>query len=99
MSENENDCVEFGNKGNAAPGAISGAVIAVGVTAATLVLGKGLESRAQLTIILVGIGVGGLISLTATFFGLVIPSKVNGGCGCGKSSSSEGAQNSVSQTF
>ena len=53
---------------------------------ATMILGKSLASGAQLTIILVGIGVGGLIALTSTFFSLVIPSKVNGygGCGCGK---------------
>ena len=89
MSENE--CVEFGNKTSALPGAISGAAIAIGVPAVTLVLGKSLASSVQLTIILVGVGVGGLIALTATFFGLVIPSKVNGyaRCGCGRSGSSE----------
>src|SRR5580658_6893944 len=68
MNEDERECVEFGNKSSALPGAISGAAIAVGVPAVTLILGKSLASGVQLTIILVGVGVGGLIALTATFF-------------------------------
>jgi hypothetical protein len=86
MSDNE--CVEFAGKSSALPGAIAGAFIAVGVPAVTLFFGRGLASSLQLTIVLVGVGVGGLIALTATFFSLVIPSKVNGYggtcCNCGK---------------
>ena len=91
MNENENECVEFGNKASAFPGALSGAAIAIGVPGATMILGKSLASGAQLTIILVGIGVGGMIALTSTFFSLVIPSKVNccGSGSCRKSKSSE----------
>jgi hypothetical protein len=100
VNEDERECVEFGNKASALPGAISGAAIAVGVPAVTLILGKSLASGVQLTIILVGVGVGGLIALTATFFSLVIPSKVNGygGCGCGKPKQTV-VGNSVEQTF
>jgi hypothetical protein len=100
MAENENECVEFGNKMSAMPGAISGAAIAIGVPIVTLTLGKELGSSIQLTIILVGVAVGGLIALTSTFFSLVIPSKVNGygGCACGKPKQTvrDGA---VEQTF
>jgi hypothetical protein len=100
MSEDERECVEFGNKASAFPGALAGAAIAIGVPGATMILGKSLASGAQLTIILVGIGVGGLIALTSTFFSLVIPSKVNGygGCGCGKPKQTVGG-NTVEQTF
>jgi hypothetical protein len=91
MSENESECVEFGNRMSAVPGAIAGAIIAVGVPAVTLFFGKGLSQGLQLAIVLTGVGVGGLIALTATFFSLVIPSKVNGCgvCRCGRSKPAE----------
>jgi hypothetical protein len=100
MNENENECVEFGNKASALPGALSGAAIAIGVPIVTLTLGKSLAPAVQLTVILVGVGVGGLIALTSTFFSLVIPSKVNGygGCSCGKPKQSIHG-NTVEQTF
>lgn len=87
-TEAQDECVEFGSRMAALPGAIAGAVIAVGVPAVTLFFGRTLAPTLQVTMVLVGVGVGGLIALTATFFSLVIPSRVNGRstcCVCGKS--------------
>lgn len=102
MNEKEKDCVEFCNRTSAIPGAISGAVIAIGVPAVTLVLGKSLGPSVQLVVILVGVAIGGLIALTSTFFSLVIPSKVNGwdNCGCETRKSDQTVQgNNVTQTL
>ncbi|HEX4055698.1 MAG TPA: hypothetical protein VHX86_15650 [Tepidisphaeraceae bacterium] len=80
----EHDCVQFGNKSSSLPGAIAGAAIAIGVPAVTLIWGGHLAASVQLTVVILGVSVGGLIALTATFFSLVIPSSVN--CsGCQKS--------------
>jgi hypothetical protein len=79
--------VEFGRGGSACAGTAAGALIAVGVPAVTMIWGKNLPSAAELTVIFVGIGVGGLIALTTAFFHAVMPSRV-GGCGwcsCGSS--------------
>ena len=74
--------------------------LAIGVPAVTLIFGKSLAPDVTVTIILVGVGVGGLIALTSTFFSLVIPSKVNGygGCSCGKPKQTI-TGNTVEQTF
>jgi len=90
MNETNRDSVEFGDKSSAGPGAISGAAIAVGVPAVTLIWGHALAPSVQMVVVIVGVAVGGLISLTATFFSLVIPSSVKGyggpggNCSCGK---------------
>jgi hypothetical protein len=75
----EDNSVEFNNKASSLPGAIAGAAIAIGVPAVALIYGGHLSANLQLTIVILGIAVGGLIALTATFFGLVMPSSVNHG--------------------
>ena len=71
--------VSFG-AGNlvAAVGTLSGMAIALGVPWVLLANGQSLGSPVLTTLIIVALCVGGLVSLTSAFFGLVIPRHVRG---------------------
>ena len=70
---------------NLAPGAqlaiaalFAGVAIAIGVPAVVLGLGRQLTPQMQLWLVVFAVCVGGLTTLTAAFFGTVIPSSVGG---------------------
>ena len=95
MEPNPQSRVEFSNGHTLAIfGLLAGVVIAVCVPAIVLGLGHGLTANMQMWLVVLGISFGGLTSLTAAFFGLVIPSSVCGsgeGC-CGRRKSEEPAK-------
>jgi hypothetical protein len=71
--------VEFAQRQSLAIAAvIAGAAIAIGSPAVVLGLGHDLTPTMQLWLTVGAIGVGGLTSLTAAFFGTVLPSSVGG---------------------
>jgi hypothetical protein len=71
--------VEFTKNHSLAIAAVfAGAAIAIGASAVVLGLGHDLTPAMQLWLTVLAIGTGGLTSLTAAFFGTVIPSSVGG---------------------
>jgi hypothetical protein len=71
--------VEFTKNHSLAIAAVfSGAAIAIGASAVVLGLGRDLTPTMQLWLTVLAIGTGGLTSLTAAFFGTVMPSSVGG---------------------
>jgi len=68
--------VRFGGKIIALFGMLAGMVIALGLPFMILVYGSALGVGVETTIIIIAVLVGGLISLTAAFFGLVMPNKI-----------------------
>ena len=76
MSEQKE--VRFGDRAIALFGILVGAVIAIGPTYLMLAYGSALGVGLQATIIIIAVLAGSLISLTAAFFGLVMPNKGNG---------------------
>jgi hypothetical protein len=71
--------VEFGNGHALAIAAVfAGATIAIGVSAVVLGLGHDLTAQMQLWLVVLAVSIGGLTSLTAAFFGTVMPSAVRG---------------------
>ncbi len=62
----------------AVAGMIAGVAIAVGVPAVVLGLQGQLTAHMQLWLVVMAVALGGLTSVTATFFGLAIPSSVEG---------------------
>jgi hypothetical protein len=80
--------VEFARRPSLAIAAVfAGAAIAIGSPAVVLGLGRDLTPTMQLWLTVLAIGAGGLTSLTAAFFGTVLPSSVGGNseeaCGSG----------------
>lgn len=71
--ENE---TRFGGRTISLFGMLVGLVIAVGLPYLVLVYGSALGVGVQATIMIIAVLVGGLISITAAFFGLVMPNKV-----------------------
>ena len=59
----------------------AGVAIAIGVPAVVLGLGHPLTPHMQLWLVVLGVCTGGLTSLTAAFFGTVMPSSVGGNWG------------------
>ena len=73
-----NDLVEFGNKKLIAVlGIFGGVALAVGLPALVLIHGQALGPTVQVIIILAALAMGGTAVLTASFFGLIIPSRVD----------------------
>jgi hypothetical protein len=71
--------VEFTKNHSLAIAAVfAGAAIAIGASAVVLGLGHDLTPTMQLWLTVLAIGTGGLTSLTAAFFGTVLPSSVGG---------------------
>jgi hypothetical protein len=71
--------VEFAKNHSLAIAAVfAGAAIAIGGSAVVLGLGRDLTPTMQLWLTVLAIGTGGLTSLTAAFFGTVMPSSVGG---------------------
>ncbi len=71
--------VEFTKNHSLAIAAVfAGTAIAIGASAVVLGLGHDLTPTMQLWLSVLAIGTGGLTSLTAAFFGTVIPSSVGG---------------------
>ena len=71
--------VEFARRPSLAIAAVfAGAAIAIGSPAVVLGLGRDLTPTMQLWLTVLAIGAGGLTSLTAAFFGTVLPSSVGG---------------------
>jgi hypothetical protein len=71
--------VEFTKDHSLAIAAVfAGAAIAIGASAVVLGLGRDLTPTMQLWLTVLAIGTGGLTSLTAAFFGTVMPSSVGG---------------------
>jgi hypothetical protein len=71
--------VEFTKDPSLAIAAVfGGAAIAIGASAVVLGLGHDLTPTMQLWLTVLAIGTGGLTSLTAAFFGTVMPSSVGG---------------------
>jgi hypothetical protein len=77
MTDKSNTVVEF-SKPMALPGAIAGAVIAVGVPAVTMVYGRQLPPAWQMVVILCGLGLGAAIAFVSAFFAAVMPTSVRG---------------------
>ena len=79
METNNEPCVEF-NRGQALAVAalFAGVAIAIGVPAVVLGLGGALTASMQLWLVVLAVCMGGLTSLTAAFFGTVMPSSVGG---------------------
>jgi len=80
MEEQKNTAsVSFGSKGIVpASGAVVGAAIAIGVPWVVLANGQILGSETITRVILTAVFGGCIISLVSVFFGLVIPSSVQG---------------------
>jgi hypothetical protein len=79
METKENPRVEFGaGRAVAIAALFAGVAIAIGVPAVVLGLGRQLTPQMQLWLVVFAVSVGGLTSLTAAFFGTVIPSSVGG---------------------
>jgi hypothetical protein len=77
MSEKgQQEVVRFSTTGAAVAGALAGVAIAIGVPWVILAFGQVLGAHTQLILVWVGVIMGGLISLTSAFFGLVMPSQV-----------------------
>ncbi len=79
METKEEPRVEFATGRVSAVAALfAGVAIAIGVPAVVLGLGHALTPQMQLWLVVLGVCTGGLISLTAAFFGTVMPSSVGG---------------------
>lgn len=74
--QGQHDLVRFNTTGTAIAGALAGVAIALGFPWVILVHGQVLGAHVQVILVWVGIAVGGTISLTSAFFGLVLPSGV-----------------------
>jgi hypothetical protein len=71
--------VEFAKRPSLAIAAVfGGTAIAIGGSAVVLGLGRDLTPTMQLWLTVLALGTGGLTSLTAAFFGTVLPSSVGG---------------------
>ncbi|MHB8417014.1 MAG: hypothetical protein ACYDCL_02990 [Myxococcales bacterium] len=77
--QTQNEVVRFSTTGAAIAGALAGVAIAIGFPWVVLVHGEVLGSHMQLVLVWVGIILGGTISFTSAFFGLVMPSQVGHG--------------------
>ncbi len=81
METKEDGRVESGaGRGLAIAALFAGVAIAIGVPAVVLGLGRQLTPQMQLWLVVFAVSVGGLTTLTAAFFGTVIPSSVGGEC-------------------
>ena len=79
-SEKVHANVSFGGgSAIAVTGIIGGVVLALGFPTVVLVFGQSLGPTLLVVFVLSGLVMGGLVALTAAFFGLVIPRQVNGG--------------------
>ena len=79
MENNNEPRVEFARGHVLAVAALfAGVAIAIGVPAVVLGLGHSLTPNMQLWLVVLAICIGGLTSLTAAFFGTVMPSSVVG---------------------
>jgi len=79
MDRKEEPRVEFARGHALAIAAtFAGVAIAIGVPAVVLGLGHSLTPQMQLWLVVLAICIGGLTSLTAAFFGAVMPSSVGG---------------------
>lgn len=78
--ESKHEVVQFrSSSGAAVAGCFSGAAIAIGVPWVLLAHGAALDGSTRTILVWVGVCLGGLVSLTSAFFGLVMPSQVSGG--------------------
>jgi hypothetical protein len=79
MESREEPRVEYRSSHALAIAAVfAGAAIAIGVPAVVLGLSGQLTPQMQLWLVVLAVCIGGLTSLTAAFFGTVIPSSVSG---------------------
>jgi hypothetical protein len=79
METKEEPRVEFSRGHALAIAAVfAGAAIAIGASAVVLGLGHDLTPQMQLWLVVLAVSIGGLTSLTAAFFGTVMPSSVEG---------------------
>lgn len=77
MNENKTGSVNFDNgRLLAICGLAGGVIIAVLTPLIVLKFGGGLTPTMQFTLVILCVSVGGLVALTAAFFGTVIPSSV-----------------------
>jgi hypothetical protein len=77
MTDSDPKCIKFEHgRLLALCGLIGGVLIAILVPAIVLKLGATLTSQMQFILVIVSVSIGGLIALTAAFFGTVIPSSV-----------------------
>lgn len=79
MSENEKQVVSFQKTGVVSvAGIIGGVLLSIGIPWVILNYGQVLGPRVETTIVILAICLGCLIALTSAFFGLVMPSNVDG---------------------
>ena len=70
--------MSFGGAAAGIAGAISGGIIAVFVPYVLLAFGANLGPNVQTALIIAALGIGGLVCLVSTFFGLVMPRRIPG---------------------
>ena len=68
-----------GGSAIAVTGIIGGVALALGFPAVVLAFGQSLGTTLLVIFVLSGLVMGGVVALTAAFFGLVMPRQVNGG--------------------
>jgi hypothetical protein len=74
--------VAFGDGSKIAiTGIIGGVILAIGFPTVVLVYGQALGPTFLMIFVLSGLAIGGLVALTAAFFGLVLPRQVGGETG------------------
>ena len=79
METNDEPRVEYGRGHALAIAALfAGVTLAIGVSAVVLGLGHSLTPAMQVWLVVLAVCFGGVTSLTAAFFGCVIPSSVGG---------------------